>query len=222
MSSTRSSSATSTQTTEEVCPQSVGGTRGVPVFYSSASTEDRALRLTSADAGQLRRVDAESHPPGSVLLEREGLRVEAVLTAPRPARAVGGGESQENRASSALLVSSRHAGGGLTVLFLGDLERESDSALSRAIDDLGRRGTRRVDVVKVPHHGARNGAAAYAPLSPRAALIGVGTGNSYGHPHQPVLERLTAAGARVFRTDRHGLVTLREDGEDLVVRPSRP
>lgn len=196
---------------------------GVPVYYSSLSSPEKALRLLAGDPGRVHRVDAESHPPGSVLLESEGLRVEAVLLPPRRQRASRDpGESQENRASSALLVTSRHETGTLTALFLGDLERESEAALAHALEHLARRGTAHVDVVKVPHHGARNGASTYTRLRPRAALIGVGAGNSYGHPHPSVLERLTGEGARVFRTDRNGTVTLREDGEDLVIRPSRP
>ncbi len=44
------------------------------------------------------------------------------------------------------------------------------------------------------------------------AVISVGTGNPWGHPHAQVLEALEKARARTWRTDRHGMVSLETDG----------
>ena len=47
--------------------------------------------------------------------------------------------------------------------------------------------------------------------SPEVAVISVGEGNWYGHPHQRVLDAL--AGTQLLRTDRDGCITLRmKDG----------
>ena len=50
-----------------------------------------------------------------------------------------------------------------------------------------------------------------APL----AVVPVGRGNSFGHPHAPVVERLERAGVSVLRTDLHGdvIVRARRDGD---------
>ena len=71
------------------------------------------------------------------------------------------------------------------------------------------------DVVKVAHHGsADQDAALYGRLHAAVALITVGE-NDYGHPRGETLTLLTAAGARVARTDREGLVALWRDADGM-------
>jgi competence protein ComEC len=41
----------------------------------------------------------------------------------------------------------------------------------------------------------------------------------FGHPHPAVVERYKALGARVFRTDEHGAVTVRTDGQSVWIEP---
>jgi competence protein ComEC len=41
------------------------------------------------------------------------------------------------------------------------------------------------------------------------ALIGVGDGNSFGHPHAEVVERISTGGAEILRTDRDGDIRIR-------------
>lgn len=77
------------------------------------------------------------------------------------------------------------------------------------------------DVLKVAHHGA---AAATSEVflryaRPEIALISVSANNSYGHPTPQVLERLDAAGATVYRTDRCGAITLLLEDEKIQVIP---
>jgi len=54
-------------------------------------------------------------------------------------------------------------------------------------------------------------AAFLAAVTPKDAVISVGAGNTYGHPHQETLDRLAAAGATVHRTDQNGTVVLTSD-----------
>ena len=93
-------------------------------------------------------------------------------------------------------------------LFMGDAESSvianfmEDPALAK-IDG-------KLEIVKTAHHGSRNGLhkAFMRNLSPDLALISAGEGNSYGHPHQAVLDYFREAQVRVFRTDRDGTVSL--------------
>ena len=95
--------------------------------------------------------------------------------------------------------------GDARALFLADASAEITEGLAGDID-----------LLKVAHHGARDGtnAALLAETTPSAAMISVGRNNSYGHPVPRVLQLLEASGARIFRTDRSGAVTCRihEDG----------
>jgi beta-lactamase superfamily II metal-dependent hydrolase len=64
------------------------------------------------------------------------------------------------------------------------------------------------DVLKVAHHGSHNSSdeAFLRAVSPKYAVISAGANNSYGHPRAETLERLSAAGAVIYRTDIHGTV----------------
>jgi beta-lactamase superfamily II metal-dependent hydrolase len=79
----------------------------------------------------------------------------------------------------------------------------------------------RVTVVKVAHHGSRNGttAAWVQATRPQVAVISVGAGNSYGLPSPQVIQQWQTGGARVYRTDRDGAVIIeaRRDGSYIVL-----
>jgi competence protein ComEC len=66
-------------------------------------------------------------------------------------------------------------------------------------------------VLKVGHHGSRTASASelLAAGRPGVALIGVGDGNSFGHPHAEVVERISTGGAEILRTDRDGDIRIR-------------
>ncbi|MGB7211546.1 MAG: DNA internalization-related competence protein ComEC/Rec2 [Gemmatimonadales bacterium] len=77
-----------------------------------------------------------------------------------------------------------------------------------------------VDLLKVGHHGSRgaSGAVWLHELTPEVAVVSVGTGNRYGHPTREALDRLRAAGASVWRTDRDGGVAVAVDSVAMEVR----
>ena len=64
------------------------------------------------------------------------------------------------------------------------------------------------EVLKVGHHGSRTSSseAFLDAVQPEIALISAGQGNTFGHPHVEVLERLAARGITVRRTDQEGWV----------------
>lgn len=105
-----------------------------------------------------------------------------------------------------------------TALFTGDAEVEQ---LRKVADRLPADG---VDVLKVPHHGSKNGldAALVEKLSPEVALIGVGEGNRYGHPSREVLELLAAGDVATFRSDECGDVTVAFSEDRLTVSTQKP
>jgi competence protein ComEC len=71
----------------------------------------------------------------------------------------------------------------------------------------------------VPHHGSRSSSTEefFAAVHPRFAAISVGETNPFGQPNPEVLERLSTAGIRSYRTDRDGAITALTTGSDLDV-----
>ncbi|WP_431678495.1 ComEC/Rec2 family competence protein [Kitasatospora sp. KL5] len=129
-----------------------------------------------------------------------------------PGDALGPETPGANNASIALLATVGPPGDRLRLALLGDLEPPAQAALLRD----GPPGP--VDVLKVAHHGSANqdwdltGA-----LRPRLALISCGPDNPYGHPAPRTVDRLTALGATVLRTDRAGDVAVLGGHRDLGV-----
>jgi competence protein ComEC len=80
-------------------------------------------------------------------------------------------------------------------------------------------------VLKIAHHGSK-----YATsddflkrVKPQIAIVSCGAWNRYGHPAQSVLDRLRAAGVKLYRTDLQGELTITTRGKDgdVVVKPAK-
>jgi competence protein ComEC len=74
------------------------------------------------------------------------------------------------------------------------------------------------DVLKIAHHGSKSSTNQLflEKVNPDIAVISVGAKNSYGHPHQEVLERLSVK--QVFRTDLDGDIEILTDGKNIETR----
>jgi competence protein ComEC len=90
-------------------------------------------------------------------------------------------------------------------------------------DVLGSLSLPPVEVLKVSHHGSADPGLPdlLRRLRPRVALISVGP-NTFGHPAPATLSALAAAGARTWRTDRSGDVSVEEGPGGPRVDPGRP
>lgn len=95
--------------------------------------------------------------------------------------------------------------GTFSALFVGDLPSAAEQRLLERFPD-----RLDVDLLKVGHHGSggSSGEDFLLAASPAVALVPVGRRNRYGHPHEAALARLHAVGARVFRTDEDGNVSV--------------
>lgn len=83
-----------------------------------------------------------------------------------------------------------------------------DLSIGAEIRLLRRAQIPQLEVLVVGHHGAGTSTSAYLleQTNPQIAVISVGEGNLYGHPHEKTLEHLAAAGCRVYRTDLNGTI----------------
>lgn len=103
-------------------------------------------------------------------------------------------------------------------LFTGDAEAGTEQRYVDAAADL-----LDADVLQVGHHGSYTSTTQpfLDAVGPQVAVISVGAGNPYGHPHDGPLARLEAAGVEVWRTDRHGTVVVSVDRTAVSVAPQR-
>ena len=104
--------------------------------------------------------------------------------------------------------------GETSFLFTGDMETEAENDM---LDYWGDRMDFRVDVLKVGHHCSETstGYRFLYEAVPAYGVISVGEGNTYGHPHEEPLSRLTDAGVTIFRTDSLGTVVAHSDGQNI-------
>ena len=93
-------------------------------------------------------------------------------------------------------------GSSAKLLVTGDM----DTATERAL--LEQYALPNIDVLAVGHHGAASSTSEtlITTLEPETALISVGENNSYGHPDESVLLRLSRLGVAVCRTDKQGTI----------------
>ena len=123
--------------------------------------------------------------------------------------ALPGDGSAINNSSIALLITV----GNLRIFTAGDLEPPAQEAL------LALTKIEPIDIYKVSHHGSSfQFPPLMSALQPKIALISVGAGNSYGHPAPSTVNALEALGARTFRTDQDGAISV--DGT-LKIRTKR-
>ena len=84
---------------------------------------------------------------------------------------------------------------------------------------MGQEGDLSATVLKVGHHGAADATTSdfLHAVRPQLGIISVGERNKYRMPNKAVLGRLEDIGARIYRTDRDGAITIRSDGRKLRV-----
>ena len=101
-------------------------------------------------------------------------------------------------------------------LFTGDMEVAAENDM---LDYWGSRVDWNVDVLKVGHHGSdtSSGYRFVYETDPEYAIISVGEGNSYGHPHESVISRYSDAGIPMFRTDKLGTILAVSDGYNITI-----
>lgn len=117
------------------------------------------------------------------------------------------GKNDVNENSVVLLLTYR----GFRMLFTGDAGFETEQRLLASGADL------RADVLKTGHHGSAYATSPefVAAVAPAVALVSVGRHNLFGHPAPRTVTALTAAGARVYRTDRCGAITVSAEARSV-------
>ena len=108
--------------------------------------------------------------------------------------------------------------GSFRMLFTGDAGAEAEQRFLSAGIDL------HADVLKVGHHGSAysSTSAFIGAVHPDYAIISVGRHNLFGHPASSTVETLQRFGARIYRTDENGAVTVTTDGSGFTASAMFP
>jgi beta-lactamase superfamily II metal-dependent hydrolase len=116
----------------------------------------------------------------------------------------------QNEASVVLMIGYAQ----INLLLTADVDASVESLLP------GRTASLQAEILKVAHHGSKFSSSEVflAAVQPSEAIISVGP-NAYGHPSPEAVARLSASGARLWRTDFVGTVTAVVDGEGFLMLP---
>lgn len=101
--------------------------------------------------------------------------------------------------------------GDTSVLLAGDTTKKMENYMvSRYGDFL------KADILKVAHHGSKTSTedAFVKAVNPDIAVISAGKENSYGHPHQEVLDVLKNNSVDVLVTAQEGTIVFESDGKN--------
>jgi competence protein ComEC len=219
----------------------IGGRVLAPALWARGVTRLDALLLTHGDpdhiggapslldflpvGGVWEGIEVPSHGPSQALRTRAaqlGARIERlragdtlmhgavrirVLHPPEP-----DWERPGVRNDDSVVLEVVH--GDVAILLTGDVGADVERAIAPQLTPA------RTRILKVAHHGSRTStsAALLEAWRPHIALISAGRGNTFGHPAPEVVARLESIGARIYRTDRHGQITIDTDEDTVRVR----
>ncbi len=111
---------------------------------------------------------------------------------------------------NAMSIVAKLEYGKSSFLFTGDAEAIEEEEIIATAADL------KCDVLKVAHHGSSTSSckAFLEAADPDVAVISVGKGNDYGHPHKETLQALLKEDIAIYRTDKLGLIRIKVPNEN--------
>ena len=111
-------------------------------------------------------------------------------------------EVEENLNLSSIVIRASYK--EQSYLFMADAEKENENA----------RTWEQSNVLKIGHHGSDTSTSTtfLNQVLPQIAIISVGKDNSYNHPSQATLSKLSKLGTLVYRTDEKGNILIESDG----------
>ena len=95
-------------------------------------------------------------------------------------------------------------------VFTGDLCGEGEALVTKQIGAC--------QFLKVAHHGSKNSTpeSFLEKVKPRLSIISCSAKNTYGHPHEELLERLEDVQSEIYRTTIGGAITVKTEGETTI------
>ena len=182
---------------------------GVPQLLRRVDVERIYLPDVADDTGLRREIELCAREHGTQIVYVTRQQMVAFGRTGRMTVYPPFGKEDVNELGLTVLCSS----GDYDVLMTGDMGAEMETLLVQ------RGSLPDVELMVAGHHGSKYSNSEYLleQIRPDAVVFSVGINNSYGHPAPDVLERCRSVGAKLYRTDLMGAVTIhvddRESGE---------
>ena len=143
---------------------------------------------------------------GDLIVLGEGVRAEAVAP----------DHIYDDPNNSSIVLKLTY--GKISFLFTGDAEVESENAMVKKYGP-----ALRSTVLKAGHHGSAKSSSSdfLKRVKPEVVVISVGEKNKFYLPFKEAMQRLEATGAKIYRTDYQGMITIFTDGETYTVTTER-
>jgi competence protein ComEC len=199
-------------------PDHLKGLNFVASQFSIGQFWDNGFQTESEPYLQLRKILKEKKIQTQSIHEEippqiiNGVEI-SVLNPPAPNKIQRRDRNLWNLNNSSLVMGLRFK--NVSILLTGDIEKEAEEQMLRKGFPL------QADILKIPHHGSSSSSTLLflERVKPIYAVLSVGERNIGRLPHPEVLKRYEQLGAKIFRTDRHGAITVVTDGDSVKVIP---
>lgn len=191
----------------------IGGLINVLEKYNVGRFMMTGINDDSKDYAQLKELIDEKEIPVTVAQKGQKINFGDDLGVDIIAPENMNGKSMENINDSSIVGLLRFK--DFEILLTGDAELAEWEDILSALPN-----NKKIEILKISHHGSKNGTTEkiLAGIKPELALISVGKGNSYGHPHREVLSVLEKFRVKVLRTDEKGTIEIVSDGDHYQIK----
>lgn len=110
-------------------------------------------------------------------------------------------------------ISLKLTYGEIRFIFTGDASKSDEINMLNSGFNL------QADVLQLGHHGSSTSthSSFLNKVKPSIAIYSAGLDNSYGHPHEEVVNLILDSGIQLYGTDVHGTIVISTDGKDYKV-----
>jgi len=108
----------------------------------------------------------------------------------------------------------------VSFVFPGDAEKASEDQILKQNILKQNTTSLKCTILKVGHHASvtSSSQAFLNTVKPEAGVIMLSANNTHGHPHKEIIERLTEAGVKIYRSDLHGHIVITTDGKTYEIK----
>jgi DNA uptake protein ComE-like DNA-binding protein len=106
-------------------------------------------------------------------------------------------------------IAMKFSYGEIDIIITGDAEANGEKAILNRGFDID------AEILRLGHHGSSTSSTTsfLETVSPEVAVYSAGTNNSYGHPHEEIVDRVKNMEIEPYGTDTHGNIILKTDGK---------
>jgi competence protein ComEC len=110
-------------------------------------------------------------------------------------------------------ISLKLTYGSVTFILTGDASTDDELKMLQSGIDV------KADILKLGHHGSSTSThpTFLKEVEPKVAIYSAGLNNTYGHPHEEVVNLVQDSKIQLYGTDVHGTVMVETDGKDYKV-----